>query len=119
MSNSGFELRHCKVGDRLPLWQGEPFSRAALALFAGASGDHNPLHIDSDYAQAAGMYGHCQSGGTDRNRSVACDGFERLQPAWRAKVNRRGAGNIAVYVNVQNTALLMPDAWPVICIICQ
>lgn len=55
MSNSGFELRHCKVGDRLPLWQGEPFSRAALALFAGASGDHNPLHIDSDYAQAAGF----------------------------------------------------------------
>ena len=56
MSNSGFELRHCKVGDRLPLWQGEPFSRAALALFAGASGDHNPLHIDSDYAQAAGFH---------------------------------------------------------------
>lgn len=55
MNNSGFKLRHCKVGDPLPIWHGEPFSRAALALFAGASGDHNPLHIDSDYAQAAGF----------------------------------------------------------------
>lgn len=26
-----------------------------LALFAGASHDHVPLHIDSDFARAAGM----------------------------------------------------------------
>jgi acyl dehydratase len=31
-------------------------SRATLALFAGGSGDHNPLHIDSDFArETAGM----------------------------------------------------------------
>lgn len=30
-------------------------SRTTLALFAGASGDHNPIHIDLDVAQAAGM----------------------------------------------------------------
>jgi acyl dehydratase len=26
-----------------------------LALFAGASGDHNPIHIDVDFARRAGM----------------------------------------------------------------
>ncbi|MEU3461137.1 MaoC/PaaZ C-terminal domain-containing protein [Streptomyces sp. NPDC006733] len=29
-------------------------SRTTLALFAGASGDHNPVHIDLDAARAAG-----------------------------------------------------------------
>ena len=32
-----------------------PVTRAMLALYAGASGDHNPIHIDSDYAAAAGQ----------------------------------------------------------------
>ncbi|CAM3972854.1 MaoC/PaaZ C-terminal domain-containing protein [Tsukamurella ocularis] len=32
-----------------------PISRAALALFAGASGDHNPIHIDIDFARSAGF----------------------------------------------------------------
>ena len=31
-----------------------PIDRALLALYAGASGDHNPIHIDSDFAKAAG-----------------------------------------------------------------
>lgn len=30
-------------------------SRTTLALFAGASGDHNPIHIDIDSARASGM----------------------------------------------------------------
>jgi acyl dehydratase len=33
----------------------EPITRTTLALFAGASGDHNPIHIDLDVAKAAGM----------------------------------------------------------------
>jgi acyl dehydratase len=33
----------------------DPISRSALALFAGASGDHNPIHIDLDFARAAGF----------------------------------------------------------------
>ena len=28
-----------------------PISRTTLALFAGASGDHNPIHIDLDFAR--------------------------------------------------------------------
>jgi acyl dehydratase len=32
-----------------------PISRLTLALFAGASGDHNPIHVDLDAAKSAGM----------------------------------------------------------------
>ena len=44
-----------KVGDKLPSLTKPPITRATLALFAGASNDHNPIHIDSDFAKAAGM----------------------------------------------------------------
>jgi acyl dehydratase len=33
----------------------DPISRSALALFASASGDHNPIHIDIDFARLAGF----------------------------------------------------------------
>lgn len=42
-------------GDRIPLLRIAPISRTTLALFAGASNDHNPMHIDIDAARAAGM----------------------------------------------------------------
>lgn len=42
-------------GDHIPLLQIAPISRTTLALFAGASNDHNPMHIDIDAARAAGM----------------------------------------------------------------
>ena len=32
-----------------------PISRTTLALFAGGSGDHNPIHLDRDVARSAGM----------------------------------------------------------------
>ncbi len=44
-----------RVGDTLPELALPPVERAALALFAGASGDHNPIHIDLDFARRAGM----------------------------------------------------------------
>ncbi|WP_040167488.1 MaoC/PaaZ C-terminal domain-containing protein [Microbacterium gorillae] len=43
------------VGDAFPAVSIEPITRATLALFAGASGDHNPIHLDSDVAHAAGL----------------------------------------------------------------
>lgn len=43
------------VGDALPTLALPAITRTTLALFAGASGDHNPIHIDSDFARAAGM----------------------------------------------------------------
>ena len=50
-----------EVGSMLPELIVEPLSRATLALYAGASGDHVPLHIDIDAARRAGMpdvFGH-------------------------------------------------------------
>ena len=43
------------VGDELPVLDLPPIDRTRLALFAGASGDHNPIHIDIDFARKAGM----------------------------------------------------------------
>ncbi|MBE1285703.1 MAG: dehydratase [Rhodobacteraceae bacterium] len=42
-------------GDTLPPLTTKPISRTTLALFAGASGDQNPIHIDIDFAKQAGM----------------------------------------------------------------
>ncbi|TVR97212.1 MAG: dehydratase [Rhodospirillales bacterium] len=42
------------VGDEPIHLETEPVARATLALYAGASGDHNPMHIDIDYAKKAG-----------------------------------------------------------------
>lgn len=42
------------VGMELPLLQTGPITRKTLALFAGASGDHQPTHIDIDAARAKG-----------------------------------------------------------------
>lgn len=43
------------VGDALPALTLAPINRTTLALFAGASGDHNPMHIDIDFARKGGM----------------------------------------------------------------
>lgn len=53
MSNSGIE--GADVEGYIPSLATAPISRLTLALFAGASGDHNPIHIDLDYARQAGM----------------------------------------------------------------
>jgi acyl dehydratase len=47
--------RRYAPGDRIALLKTAPISRTTLALFAGASNDHNPMHIDLDVARAAGM----------------------------------------------------------------
>ncbi|MFI8974983.1 MaoC/PaaZ C-terminal domain-containing protein [Nocardia asteroides] len=44
-----------QVGTELPPLEIAPISRTTLALFAGASGDHNPIHIDLDVARSAGL----------------------------------------------------------------
>jgi acyl dehydratase len=42
-----------QAGDALPELVFGPITRGMLALYAGASGDHNPVHIDLDFARKA------------------------------------------------------------------
>lgn len=48
-------LNAIAVGDELPSFTTEPVNRTTLALYCGASGDHNPIHVDIDFAKKAGM----------------------------------------------------------------
>ena len=50
-----FDLDKVSVGEKIPDLVIEPVTRSTLALYAGASGDHNPIHIDLDFARKAGM----------------------------------------------------------------
>ena len=43
------------VGDTVADHTYPPISRWTLALYAGASGDHNDVHVDIDAAKAAGL----------------------------------------------------------------
>jgi acyl dehydratase len=52
---SSIALDRLDVDDLLPPLILPPINRTTLALFAGASGDHNPIHIDIDFARKAGM----------------------------------------------------------------
>ena len=47
--------QHIEVGSELPALEIEKITRTTLALFGGASGDHNPMHIDIDVAKSAGL----------------------------------------------------------------
>lgn len=44
-----------EAGQQLPPLRLAPLSRTTLALYAGASGDHNPIHIDIDAARRIGL----------------------------------------------------------------
>ena len=43
------------VDQSLPPLTSEPITRQTLAIYCGASGDHNPIHVDSDFAKQSGL----------------------------------------------------------------
>jgi acyl dehydratase len=49
------EYSAVQVGDEIPLLRLRPINRTTLALYCGASGDHNPIHVDIDFARRARM----------------------------------------------------------------
>ena len=49
------DLDLVEIGTELPALALAPISRSTLALFGGASGDHNPIHLDLDVARSAGL----------------------------------------------------------------
>jgi acyl dehydratase len=48
------DLTNVQVGEALPAFTTPPLTRLTLALYGGASGDHNPIHVDIDFARRAG-----------------------------------------------------------------
>jgi len=44
-----------QIGDVIPQLALQPVNRTTLALYCGASGDHNPIHIDIDFARKSRM----------------------------------------------------------------
>lgn len=52
---NGTDITNVTVGTELPRLELPRISRTTLALFAGASGDHNPIHVDLDVARSAGL----------------------------------------------------------------
>lgn len=47
--------RNPAIGERIVHKVFPPITRHTLALYCGASGDHNPMHVDIDFAKAAGF----------------------------------------------------------------
>jgi acyl dehydratase len=43
------------VGDTISTLTVPPVTRQTLAVYCGASGDHNPVHVDIDFAREAGL----------------------------------------------------------------
>lgn len=50
-------IEDVQVGDELPPLVKPPIERIQLTRYAGASGDFNPIHVDEEFARAAGMGG--------------------------------------------------------------
>lgn len=75
-----------RVGDPLPCFTTDPVSRHTLALYCGASGDHNPIHVDIDYARSAGMPDVFAHG----MLSMAC--LARLLTTWSPQTALRAYG---------------------------
>ena len=48
-------LNDLKPGDDLPTFVTAPITRQTLAIYCGASGDHNPIHVDIDFAKQSGL----------------------------------------------------------------
>lgn len=76
-------LSETRVGDALPQVTFGPISRATLALYAGASGDHNPIHIDSDMAKASGMPDVFAQG------MLSCAVLARVPTSWAGSARLR------------------------------
>lgn len=76
-----------QVGTEIPELAMPPINRYTLALYAGASGDHNPIHIDSDFAKKSGMQDVFAHG----MLSMAYLG--RMLTSWQPQAKLRKFGN--------------------------
>ncbi len=49
------EYTSLALDDELPALTIPPVTRQTLAIYCGASGDHNPIHVDIDFARESGL----------------------------------------------------------------
>lgn len=49
------DIRTAEAGAVVGRLSTAPITRHVLALYCGASGDHNPIHVDIDFAKRSGM----------------------------------------------------------------
>ncbi len=86
MANPTTKLRYDDVsaGDEAPAISHE-LTRGDLVAYAGASGDHNPMHTDEVAAKAAGL------------QSVFGHGMFSMGILGRALTDWAGVGNLAEY----------------------
>ena len=66
-----FDPKNVNVGDAMPMLELPPISRTTLALFAGASGDHNPIHLYPLTAKALGFPRQIAHGMWSKARCIA------------------------------------------------
>ena len=45
------EINNFHIGDEIPNFHIKPISRSMLTLYATASGDHNPIHMNRNFAK--------------------------------------------------------------------
>lgn len=55
MANGGYFFEDVNVGSAMTDVVKGPIQKMQLVMYAGASGDFNPLHTDDDFAKAVGM----------------------------------------------------------------
>ena len=84
-----------QVGDELPPLVKPPIQRIQLTRYAGASGDFNPIHVDEEFAKAAGMGG------------VFAHGMLSMGFVAQALTDWAGAGSVRK-VGVRFAALVRP-----------
>lgn len=100
------------VGERLPELVCGPLTRAKLALYAGASGDHVPLHIDTDAAKVAGfddVFGHGMLSMAFLGRMVSAWAGQRNIREWSVRFVAIAPVHATVVCTGEVTELLVVD----------
>lgn len=84
------DINTLEVGDDLQSWTDDELTVNRFMRYQGASGDFNPIHHDTEFAQAAGFPGPFAVGmlqmGTAASyltQRFGVDGVKRLKVQWR------------------------------------
>ncbi|MGI9015776.1 MAG: MaoC family dehydratase [Euzebya sp.] len=84
------DIHSLSIGQSLPEWTDGELTVNRFVRYQGASGDYNPIHHDTEFAQAAGFPGPFAVGmlpmslvATYLTNQFGVDGVRRLRAQWR------------------------------------